>query len=127
MQSPLCHLLVYLEPVGLSTMYKSFIWSCLKHGHLFYFGVAKSHLDHLDALQHQAAGICHHIIPSLESRWHAAAIGLTYRQGHDDLVFYSCYQDIVSPIYCLAYQDIVRALKLNNPVTFKSLNSFCRS
>ena len=33
--SPLCHLLAYLEPVGLSTMCKSFIRSCLKYGHFF--------------------------------------------------------------------------------------------
>ena len=53
MPSPLCHLSAYLEvPVGLSTMYKSFIRSCLEYGHLFYFGAAKNHLDRLDALQH---------------------------------------------------------------------------
>ena len=93
-------------------------------------------LDHLDALQHQAAGICHRTIPSIESHRHAAAIGLTYRlldEGHGDLkVFYSricdyCCQDIVSPTRMLS--DPARALKLNNPVTFiKSLNnSFHRS
>jgi len=71
MPSPLCHLSTYLEPVGLSTMYKSFIQSCLEYGYLFYFGTAKSHLDCLDALQHQATGICHRTIPSIESRRHA--------------------------------------------------------
>ena len=51
----------------------------------------KSYLDHLDALQNQAAGICHRTIPSIESCWHAAAIGLTYRlldEGHGDLKFF---------------------------------------
>ena len=46
------------------------------HGHLFCFGACKSHLDCLDALQHQAASICHCTFPSLESCQHAAAIGL---------------------------------------------------
>ena len=60
--------------------------SCLEYGHPFYFGAAISHLDCLDALQHQATGICHRTIPSIESRQHAAAVtGLTYRlldEGH---------------------------------------------
>jgi len=57
----------------------------------FYFGTAKSHLDHVDGLQHQAASIFHRTIPFLESRQQAAAIGPTYRpldKGRDDLKFF---------------------------------------
>jgi len=69
--------------VGLSTFYS-------EYGHL-YFGAAKSHLDHLDALQHQAAGNCHRTIPSIKSHRHAAVIGLTYRlldEGHGNFKFF---------------------------------------
>ena len=95
----------------------------------FYFGAAKSHLDHLDALQHQAAGIFHCTIPSIESCRHAAAIGLTGRlldEGHGDhdLKFFT--PEFVT-IATRISSDPSRALRLNNPVTFKCLNSFRRS
>ena len=88
-------------------MYKSFVRSCLEYGHLLYFGAAKCHLDHLDALQHRAAGICHCTFPSLESRRHAAAIGLTCRLLDGE-----------------GRGDLPRVLRLNDPLTFRSLDSF---
>ena len=33
----LCRLSSYLDPIGLSIMYKSFVHSCLEYGHLLYF------------------------------------------------------------------------------------------
>ena len=48
--SQLCCLSSFLDPTGLSVMYKSFIRSCLEYGYLLYFGAAKSHLERLDAL-----------------------------------------------------------------------------
>ena len=71
MPSPLCHLSANLEPVGLSTIHKSFIRSCLEHGHLC---AAKSHLDRLDALQLKLL---------------AFVIALAYRlldEGHGDFI-----------------------------------------
>ena len=65
-----------VDPVGLSIMYKSFVCSCLEYGHLLYFSAARGYLECLDALQCQAASVCHSIFPSLESRRHAAEIGL---------------------------------------------------
>ena len=67
----LCRLSPYLDSVGLSIMYKSFVRSSLEYGHLLYFGAAKGYLKRLDALQSRAASICHSTFPSLESRRHA--------------------------------------------------------
>ena len=53
----LCHLSPFLDPASLSIIYKSFIRSCLEYGHLPYFSAARSHLEHLDALQRQATGL----------------------------------------------------------------------
>jgi len=75
---------ISIEPAGLSIMYNSFVQSCLECNQLLYFGAAKSHLDHLDALQHQTAGISHCTFPSLESRRHATAIGLTCQLLHGE-------------------------------------------
>jgi len=73
---------IYLEPEGLSIMNKSFVWSCLGYGHLLYFG---ADLNLLDALQHQAVGICLCTFPCQ----HAAVIGFTCQlldgEGHGDL------------------------------------------
>lgn len=73
--SQLCRLSPFLDPAGLSIMYKSFIRSCLEYGHLLYFSAARSHLECPDALQRQAAGICHDTFPSLESHQYAAGVG----------------------------------------------------
>ena len=72
----LCCLSSYLDPVGLSIMYKSFVRFCLEYGHFLYFSTARGYLEHLDALQCQAASVCHSTFPSLESCRHAAVIGL---------------------------------------------------
>ena len=77
----------YLDSVGLSIMYKSFVRSCLEYGHLLYFGAVRGYLKHLDALQCQAASVCHSTSPSLESRQRAAAIGFLCRLL--DVVIYS--------------------------------------
>ena len=81
-----CRLSFYLDPAGLSVMCKSFVRSRLEYGHLLYFGAARGYLNHLDALQCQAASVCH---SSLECRRHAAAIGLLCQlldgEGHGDL------------------------------------------
>ena len=47
----LAQLSSYLDSVGLSIMYKSFVHSCLEYGHLLYFGAGRGYLKHLDALQ----------------------------------------------------------------------------
>ena len=109
----LCRLSSYLDPVGLSIMYKSFVCSCLEYGHLLYFGAARSHLERLDTLQHRAAGICHDTFPSLESRQHAAAVGLVCRLldggGRSNLQSFlptavtrrSCLNDLSDPAQAL--------------------------
>ena len=85
----LCHLSYYLDPAGLSVMYKYFVRSRLEYGHLLYFGAARGYLNLLDVLQCWAASVCHSNFPSLECRRHAAAIGLLCRlldgEGHGDL------------------------------------------
>ena len=75
----LCHLSSYLDSASLSVMYKSFVHSHLKCGHLLYFGAARRFLNRLDALQCWGASVCHSNFPSLECRRHAAAIGLLCR------------------------------------------------
>ena len=124
----------FLDPPGLSMMYKSFIHSCLEYGHHLYFSAAKSHLKRLDTLQRQAADIYHDTFPSLESRQCAAGIELTYLlldgEGHGNLQSFcphfatnvtrrsSRLNDLLDPAW---------ACRLHNPVTFKSLDCFCRS
>ena len=79
----------HLDPAGLSVMYKSIVRSCLEYGHLLYFSITRGYLKYLDALQCQAASVCHSNFPSLESRRHAAAVGLLCRlldgERHGDL------------------------------------------
>ena len=130
----LCRLSPFLDPAGLSIMYKSFIRSCLEYGHLLYFSAARSHLERLDALQRRAAGICHDIFPSLESRRYAAAVGLTCRlldgEGRGDLQSFcpSFVTNITRGSSRLNdLSDPARACRLYNPVTFRSLDSFRRS
>ena len=127
----LCHLSPILDPAGLFVMYKSFIRSCLEYGHLLYFSAARSHLERLDALQHRAAGIYHHDFPSLESRRHAAAVGLTCwlldGEGCGDLQSFcpSFVTNIARRSSRLNdLSDPARASRLHNPVTFRSLDSF---
>ena len=130
----LCRLSPILDPAGLSVMYKSFIRSCLEYGHLLYFSAARSHLERLDALQCWAAGICHDDFPSLESRQYAAAVGLTCRlldgEGRGNLQSFcpSFVTNIARRSSRLNdLSDPVRASRLHNPVTFRSLDSFRRS
>ena len=115
-------------------MFKSFVWSCLEYGHLLYFGAAKSHLDHLDTLQHRAAGICHCTFPSLESRRHAAAIGLTCclldGKGRGDLQSFTPQFATTATRRSSRLTDLsdpARALRLDTFITFKSLDHFRRS
>ena len=130
----LAQLYPYLDFPGLSIMYKSFIRSCLEYGHLFYFSAARSHLEHLNALQCRAAGICYDTFPSLESRQYAAAVGLTCRlldgKGRGSLQSF-CPHFITSFIrrsFCLNdLSNLPRAYRLHNPITFRSLDSFHRS
>ena len=93
----LCCLSSYLDSFGLSIMYKSFVRSCLKHGHLLYFGAARGYLKRLDALQCQAASVCHSTFPSLESHQHATAIGFLCRLLDDE------GHTVVSPSLCYIY------------------------
>ena len=130
----LCRLSSYLDSVGLSIMYKSFVRSCLEYGHLLYFGAARGYLKRLDALQCRAASICHSTFPSLESRRHAAAIGLLCRlldgEGRGDLQsfiphFVTSVPRRSSRLNNLS--DPARALRLQNPITFRTLDCYRRS
>ena len=130
----LCRLSSYLDSVGLSIMYKSFVCSCLEYGHLLYFGAARGYLKRLDALQCRAASICHSTFPSLESRRHAAAIGLLCRlldgEGRGDLQsfiphFVTSVPRRSSRLNNLS--DPARALRLQNPITFRTLDCYRRS
>ena len=127
--SQLCCLSSFLDPAGLSVMYKSFICSCLEYGHL-YFGVAKSHLECLDALQRQAAGIYHDTFPSLKSR---RCAGLTCRlldsEGCGNLQSFCPYfvTNVTKSSWLDDLLDPARACRLHNPVTFKSSDRFHRS
>ena len=129
--SQLCYLSSFLDPAGLSVMYKSFICSCLEYGHLLYFVAAKSHLERLDTLQHRAAGICHDTFPSLESRRCAAGIGLTCRllDGGNLQSFRPHFVTNVTRRSSRLNDllDPARACRLHNSVTFKSLDCFRRS
>jgi len=128
--SQLCCLSSFLDPVGLSVMYKSFIRSCLEYGHLLYFGAAKSHLERLDALQRRAAGICHDTFPSLESHRCAAGIGLTCRlldgEGRGNLQSLRPHfvTNVIDLPCSMIYYILLGACRLHNPVTFKSLDFF---
>ena len=130
----LCHLSSYLDSVGLSIMYKSFVRSCLEYDHLLYFGAVRGCLKRLDALQCRAASVCHSTSPSLESRRHAAAIGflcrLLYGESRGDLQSFlphfvttvprrsSCFNNLSDP---------AQALRLQNPITFRNLDFYRRS
>ena len=124
----------YLDSVGLSIMYKSFVRSCLEYGHLLYFGAARGYLKRLDALQCRAASICHSTFPSLESRRCAAVIGLLCRlldgEGRGDL------QSFVPRFVTSAHRrssrlnnlsDPAQALRLQNPIIFRTLDCYHRS
>ena len=123
---------VYLQ-FWILLVYKSFIRSCLEYGHLLYFSAARSHLERLDALQRRAAGICHDTFP-LESRRYAAVVGLTCRlldgEGRGDLQSF-CPSFVTNTARRSSrlndLSDPARASRLHNPVTFRSLDSFCRS
>ena len=115
-------------------MCKSFVQSCLEYGRLLYFGAARSHLERLDTLQCQAASMCHCIFPSLESHWHVAAIGLTCRllDGEACGGLQSFLPQFVAngtrrSSRLTDLSDPSQSLRLNNPITFKSLDSFHRS
>ena len=130
----LCHLSSYLDSVGLSIMYKSFVHSCLEYGHLLYFGAARGYLKCLDALQCRAASVCHSPFPSLESHWHATAIGFLCQllDGEDrgDLqsFFPHFFTSIPRRSSCLHHlSDPTQALRLQNSVTFRSLDCYRRS
>ena len=122
---------IYLDPVGLSIMYKSFVRSCLEYGHLLYF---EGYLEHLDALQCWAASVCHSTLPSLESRRHAAAIGLMCQllDGEDRGDLQSFLPRFVTytprrSSHLNSLSDPARALRLRNPITFRTLDCYRRS
>ena len=130
----LCRLSSYLDSVGLSIMYKSFVRSCLEYGHLLYFGAARGYLKRLDALQCRAASVCHSTFPSLESCRHAAAIGFLSRlldgEGRGDLQSFLPHFVTFIPRRSSRLphlSDPAQALRLQNPVTFRSLDCYHRS
>ena len=130
----LCRLSSYLDSAGLSAMYKSFVCSCLEYGHLLYFGAARGYLNHLDTLQCRTASVCHSNFPSLERRRHATAIDLLCRlldgEGRGNL------QSLLPPFITSVSRrsshlnnlpDPAQAFRLQNTITFKSLDCYCRS
>ena len=115
-------------------MNKSFIHSCLGYGHLLYFGAARGYLKRLDALQCRAASVCHSTFPSLESHWHAAVIGflcwLLDGEGHGDLQLFLPHFVTSVPRRSSRFNNLsdpALALRLQNSVTFRNLDCYCRS
>ena len=98
------------------------------------FGAARGYLKRLDALQCRAASVCHSTFSSLESRRHAAAIGFLCQlldgKGRGDFQSFlphfvtsiprrsSCFNNLSNP---------AQALRLQNPITFRSLDCCRRS
>ena len=107
------------------------VHSCLEYGHLLNFGTARGYLKRLDALQCRAASVCHSTFSSLESCRHATAIGLLCQlldgKGCGNL------QSLLPPFMTSVPRRSVRlnnllvAFRLQNTITFKSLDCYRRS
>ena len=108
--------------------------SFLKYGHLLYFSTARGYLECLDALKCWAASVCHSTFPSLESRRHAAAIGLMCQlldgEGCGDLQSFLLHFVTSAPRRSSRLNNLsdpARALRLQNPITFRTLDCYRRS
>ena len=111
-----------------------FFHSCLEYGHLLYFRAARGYLKCLDARQCWAASVFHSTFSSLESHRHATVIGFLCQlldgegRGHLQLflphfVTYNLRRS--SRLHNLS--DPAQALRLQNPITFRSLDCYHQS